>query len=40
VVVRCVVVVGLSVHEGHVVTLVVDVVIGVVGRGLPFAASL
>jgi len=40
VVVRCVVLVGLSVHVGHVVTLLVDVVIGVVGRGLPSAASL
>lgn len=46
VVVRLVVVViGLSVHVGHVVGLmvvvvVVNVVIGLVGRGLPSAASL
>lgn len=35
-----VMVLGLSVHVGHVVDLVVDVVIGEVGRGIPFAASL
>jgi len=34
-----VVVLGLSVHVGHVVALVLDVVIGVVGFGLPSAAS-
>lgn len=38
--VTSVLVLGLSVHVGHVVALVVDVVSGVVGRGLPSAASL
>lgn len=39
-VVCCVVVLGLCVHVGHVVASVLDVVIDVVGRGLPSTASL
>ena len=39
-VICCVVVLGLSVHVGHVVVSVLDAVIDVVGRGLPSAASL
>lgn len=35
-----VVVLGFSVQVGHVVAFVLDVVIGVVGRGAPSAASL